>query len=35
MVKHFMDKLDLFNLFAKYVPATAEVLRIMLKAYAY
>jgi transposase len=23
MVKHFMDKLDLFNLFAKYVPATA------------
>ena len=22
MVKHFMDKLDLFNLFAKYVPAT-------------
>jgi len=23
MVKHFMDRLDLFNLFARYVPATA------------
>ena len=23
MVKHFMDELDLYNLFSKYVPATA------------
>jgi transposase len=26
MVKHFMDQLDLFNLFQKYVPATADCL---------
>ncbi len=26
MVKYFMDKLDLFNLFKKYVPATADCL---------
>jgi len=26
MVKHFMDELDLFNLFAKYVPAAADSL---------
>jgi len=26
MVKHFMDKLDLFNLFAKYVPAEPDCL---------
>ena len=26
MVKHFMDELDLFNLFTKYVPAAADSL---------
>jgi len=26
MVKHYMDELDLINLFIKYVPATAESL---------
>ncbi|MCK4469364.1 MAG: DUF4277 domain-containing protein [Desulfobacterales bacterium] len=26
MVKHFMDELDLFNLFKKYVPAAADCL---------
>jgi hypothetical protein len=25
MVKHFMDELDLFNLFKKYVPAAYQV----------
>ena len=26
MVKHFMDELDLYNLFSKYVPITADSL---------
>ena len=26
MVKHFMDELDLFNLFKRYVPATSDCL---------
>ena len=35
MVKYFMDELDLFNLFKKYVRAPPIALRIMRKAYAY
>jgi len=35
MVKHFMDRLDLFNLFARYVPATAGSLADHAEACAY
>ena len=35
LVKHYMDELDLVNLFTKYVPAASDSLRVMLKVCAY